>query len=195
MPYKVKGKCVYKKDGGAKVGCTKGSVDKYLAALHANVDESVEKPEIFEQTIYRLPKISELKEVNDFQLNSNEILEGFKYTMVGRGIMSTETKNQIIEAISNLVKLYPNNNEYKIALNKAKEIKPRFISENKLVGGKSDNLSLKDIADKFNVSLEKIQAQLQKGIKVEMEHTNDKEKATEIATDHITEFPDYYDRI
>lgn len=44
MPYKVKGKCIYKKksDGslGKKVGCTKGSVDKYLSALHANVNES-----------------------------------------------------------------------------------------------------------------------------------------------------------
>ena len=40
MPYKVKGQCVYKKDTGKKVGCTKGDVDKYLAALHANVDES-----------------------------------------------------------------------------------------------------------------------------------------------------------
>ena len=34
MPYKVKEKCVYKKDTGKKVGCTKGSVKKYLAALH-----------------------------------------------------------------------------------------------------------------------------------------------------------------
>jgi hypothetical protein len=41
MPYTVKGKCVYKKDGGDKVGCTKGSVKKYLAALYANADESV----------------------------------------------------------------------------------------------------------------------------------------------------------
>jgi hypothetical protein len=40
MPYTVKGKCIFKKDTGKKVGCTKGSVDKYLAALHANVDES-----------------------------------------------------------------------------------------------------------------------------------------------------------
>ncbi len=40
MPYKVKGKCVYKKDDGSKVGCTKGSVDKYLAALYANTTES-----------------------------------------------------------------------------------------------------------------------------------------------------------
>jgi hypothetical protein len=40
MPYEVKGKCVYRKDTGKKVGCTKGSVEKYLAALHANIDES-----------------------------------------------------------------------------------------------------------------------------------------------------------
>ena len=37
MPYKIKGNCIYKKDTGKKVGCTKGSVKKYLAALHANV--------------------------------------------------------------------------------------------------------------------------------------------------------------
>lgn len=44
MPYTVSGKCVYKKkpDGsaGKKVGCTDGSVKKYLGALHANVNES-----------------------------------------------------------------------------------------------------------------------------------------------------------
>jgi hypothetical protein len=38
MPYKVEGKCVYKKDTGKKVGCTKGDVKDYLAALHANAD-------------------------------------------------------------------------------------------------------------------------------------------------------------
>lgn len=108
MPYKVKGQCVYKKDGGAKVGCTKGDVNKYLAALHANVDES---------------------------------------------------------------------------------------TENKLVGGKSDKLTIKDIAKKFDVSASDIQAQIKKGIEVESEHTSDKEKATEIATDHVSEFADYYDRL
>lgn len=106
MPYKVKGKCVYKKEDNTKVGCTKGSVDKYLAALHANVDEA-----------------------------------------------------------------------------------------NTLKGGKSDKLSTKDIADKFKVSVDKIEAQIKKGIGVEMEHTDDKEKATEIATDHVSEFADYYDRL
>ncbi len=34
--------CVYKKEDGTKVGCTKGSVDKYLAALHANANEEIE---------------------------------------------------------------------------------------------------------------------------------------------------------
>jgi hypothetical protein len=129
MPYthrKVGDKeCVYKKDGGAKVGCTKGSVDKYLAALHANVDESV------------------------------DICNGFDYGILAKSITETNT----------------------------------------IKGGKSDKLSLKDIADKFDVSLGEIKSQLQKGIKVETEHTNDKEKATEIATDHISEFPDYYDRL
>jgi hypothetical protein len=38
-------------------------------------------------------------------------------------------------------------------------------------------------------------AQIEKGIKVELEHTGDKEKAREIAKDHLTEIPDYYDRL
>jgi hypothetical protein len=42
MPYKKCGKkCVCKADTGKKVGCTKGSVKKYLAALHANVKENI----------------------------------------------------------------------------------------------------------------------------------------------------------
>lgn len=50
MPYEVRGKCIYKKDGGTKVGCTKGSVKKYLAALHANVDESITPEETIIET-------------------------------------------------------------------------------------------------------------------------------------------------
>ena len=49
MPYTTSGKCVYKKkrDGsrGEKVGCTDGSVKKYLKALYANVDEKLTKEE------------------------------------------------------------------------------------------------------------------------------------------------------
>ena len=38
-------------------------------------------------------------------------------------------------------------------------------------------------------------AQLAMGIRVEMEHTNDKAVAMEIAMDHLTEIPDYYTRL
>lgn len=105
MPYKIKGNCIYKKDDNSKVGCTKGDVNKYMAALHANVDE------------------------------------------------------------------------------------------NALIGGISDTLTVQDIADKFGVGIGEIQNQINKGIGVEMEHTNDKIKATEIATDHVAEIPDYYNRL
>ena len=67
--------------------------------------------------------------------------------------------------------------------------------ENKLKGGKSDNMTIKDIANKFNVPISDVKKQITKGEKVESEHTTDKEKQTEIATDHVSEFPDYYDRL
>lgn len=37
--------------------------------------------------------------------------------------------------------------------------------------------------------------QLRKGVKVEMEHTNDPDLALEITMDHLVEIPDYYDRL
>ena len=58
MPYKKKGKCVYKKDTGKKVGCTDGPVNDYLAALHANTtDESIEEESIMEIKRSRLKQI------------------------------------------------------------------------------------------------------------------------------------------
>ena len=109
MPYKSKRKCVYKKDTGKKVGCTKGKVKDYLAALAINV----------------------------------------------------KTENM----------------------------------ENKLEGGKGDKMTPKKIADKFDVKVKDVKKQIDYGTCVECEHTDDKQKAKEIATDHVAEFPDYYNRI
>jgi hypothetical protein len=69
------------------------------------------------------------------------------------------------------------------------------MTKNSIKGGKADKMSAEEIAKKFNVSVDKIKAQIKKGVDIEMEHTGDKEKATEIAMDHLTEFPDYYDRL
>jgi len=68
-------------------------------------------------------------------------------------------------------------------------------NENKLVGGKADNLTPKDIANKFKVSVKYIKDQIKNGKKIESEHTDDEEKQIEIAEDHISEIPDYYERI
>jgi hypothetical protein len=75
----------------------------------------------------------------------------------------------------------------------------------KLKGGKSDNMILIDIVKKYlgkNKDIEKqkkiynlLLKQLKKGIKVELEHTSDIKKATEIAMDHLSEDPIYYDKL
>lgn len=51
------------------------------------------------------------------------------------------------------------------------------------------------IAKKHGVSTEAILKQLKIGVPIEHEHTNDKELATNIALQHLGEFPDYYTRI
>jgi hypothetical protein len=66
------------------------------------------------------------------------------------------------------------------------------VTESEIEGGKSDGMSIMDLAKKHKVSLDKIKSQLQRGIEVEMEHTNSKSIAKEIAMDHIFEDPNYY---
>jgi hypothetical protein len=70
------------------------------------------------------------------------------------------------------------------------------------VGGESvqeqldvKTLSPEKLAHKHSVPLSRIMQQLIKGVKVELEHTTDKQVAKEIALDHLAEFPDYYDRL
>jgi hypothetical protein len=55
--------------------------------------------------------------------------------------------------------------------------------------------NVEELAKKHGVSLDEILAQLVKGVKVEMEHTTDREVANEIARDHIKEDPKYYDKL
>jgi len=66
---------------------------------------------------------------------------------------------------------------------------------NKLKGGLSDELTIEDIAKKFDEKIEFIQSQLNKGIEIEKEHTNNDEIAREIAMDHISEYPNYYEEL
>lgn len=71
-----------------------------------------------------------------------------------------------------------------------------FISEANLIpGGIANGMSLEDIAKKHGVDLTELEAEYEKGIKVEMEHTGDKNVAMEIARDHLFEDPKYYTKL
>lgn len=56
-------------------------------------------------------------------------------------------------------------------------------------------LTVGELAEKHGVSRMDIATQLDKGIKVELEHTKDKSVAREIALDHLAEDPKYYDKL
>lgn len=66
---------------------------------------------------------------------------------------------------------------------------------NILKGGRSDKMSVEDIARKHSQFVGTIKLALERGLKVEREHSSDKNKATEIAMDHLSEDPDYYEKL
>lgn len=70
--------------------------------------------------------------------------------------------------------------------------KIKFSEEEKFKGGKADNMTPEDLAKKHDVEVNDIKKEISVGTKIEMEHTDSKTEAKEIAMDHITEFPDYY---
>jgi hypothetical protein len=67
-----------------------------------------------------------------------------------------------------------------------------FSEEEKVEGGKADGMTPEDLAEKHGVDLKDIEKEIEVGVRIEMEHTDDKGIAEEIAKDHIFEFPDYY---
>lgn len=59
------------------------------------------------------------------------------------------------------------------------------MADDKIPGGKADDRT----SDEFDPK------ELEMGIKVEREHTDDPKLAEEIARDHLVELPDYYSRL
>ena len=74
-------------------------------------------------------------------------------------------------------------------------------NEDLIPGGLGDKLkgSMEDqhkqLAKMHDISVQDIDAQVQKGIKVEMEHTDSEDIAHEIAMEHVYEDPKYYDKL
>lgn len=69
------------------------------------------------------------------------------------------------------------------------------VEEDVIPGGLSDDMTPQQIADKHGVDISEIEAALVKGVKVEMEHTDDEKIAHEVAMDHLFEDPKYYDKL
>lgn len=68
-------------------------------------------------------------------------------------------------------------------MGRAKDILKKF--EDKLPGGLGDKLSKEDVDQK----------EYGMGLKVEMEHTDDENIASEIVLDHLAEDPKYYSKL
>lgn len=97
------------------------------------------------------------------------------------------TVNMFGQELSDIImSLYPEN----------KELQDRLrIKEAKVKRVMADDVSIEDIAKKFKISIDTLKKELNMGIKIEMEHTDDKSIAKNIAMDHLNEIPDYYTRL
>lgn len=65
----------------------------------------------------------------------------------------------------------------------------------KIKGGLADDKSIKDLAKKHDTTVDKIEKEIKKGVKVEKEHTSDDDIAFEIAKDHAYEDDTYYEKL
>jgi len=152
----------------------------------------LEKPKIFTHTIYSEPTEDQLLDVNSFELSPSDLIRGLTYTIVGKGKNGFETKKKILNTLSKLSTMFPNNINYKIAFNHFKDIENHY---NIIKGGKGDKSSILSISNKFNVPRYKIEEEFLKGLKVELEHSNNYRIAVDIVFDHLVEIPDYYTRL
>lgn len=67
--------------------------------------------------------------------------------------------------------------------------------DSKLTGGKAENMTELQIAERHGVEEDYIKAQIEIGMIVESEHSNDNEIVRDIVLDHLFELPDYYVRL
>ena len=79
----------------------------------------------------------------------------------------------------------------------AKLTKPEggSVNEDKIPGGLADGMTLEDLANYHNTSIDDLIEKVSEGVNAEMEHTSDMSIAIEIAMDHIYEDLNYYSKL
>ena len=118
--------------------------------------------------------------------------------------MKTSSTQDFKNAIDKAFTTQPNVKLNPSTMQDALAYKKSFKEQNELKGGVADKKSLLDLAKKHSKSkdskkiiqtLDSLKKELEKGMKVELEHTKDKSKAKEIAMDHLSEDPKYYQKL
>jgi hypothetical protein len=214
MPYRVHTKdgnpyCV-EKTSGEDVGCaSKETIGGYLGKLNSVAEEELEEGFLDNNIKKGKDVIERGKAALWSSLNDTKIQTSNVYKSLNSGKQLTpEEKKELMDLLTKIgsaalfllpfgsipfyaIRLFKKHKD-KI---KNKEKEPEEIMENKLVGGRADNKTIKDVSKKFRVPVKYLKQQLKKGMKVESEHTDDKEKQREIAEDHLAEFPNYYEEL
>ena len=140
-----------------------------LGTLHVNWDDGSQLGVIPELDKY------ELLPAEDEQVDIMDLLGEDKNDRLAKNI----SKQPLSKSVDNLFK--SSNSKYKIK-----------IESEEVAGGEAEGMSPKDLAKKHKVDIKDIEKEIEVGTKIEMEHTDSKKMAKEIAMDHIAEFPDYY---
>jgi hypothetical protein len=122
----------------------------------------------------------ELMHSMEKQLVVNQVEEQHKFNKLARAI-------DYLNAAANIFDKAGLNQESEDVINVIEDMSSKDASsdswQDKMTGGLADKKKPKDFDSDA----------LEKGIKVEMEHTNDRQVASEITMDHLSENPKYYD--
>lgn len=145
-----------------------------LGTLHVNWDDGSQLGVIPELDKYELlPAEDEQVDIIDLLGEANDpkpFLTGAKSTDMGKKF----------------------NKDLKSSLSKHRPKPDIKIESEEVAGGEAEGMSPEDLAKKHKVDIKDIEKEIKVGTKIEMEHTDSKKMAKEIAMDHIAEFPDYY---
>lgn len=156
------------------------------------------KEEIFE--LHRYLSLPNKEEKDKFMSKiSTEVLNGIK-EYYNKNENETFSPEEIELTIKIVDRELNNRNNKNMGLSEeakkeAEKMEEKKAQDELLSGGLSDGLTIRELCLRHDVSEKFIRRQLQKGIKVEMEHTDDEDKAREIAMDHLYESPDYYEKL
>lgn len=156
------------------------------------------KEEIFELNKYL--KLPSKEEKDKFMSKiSTEVLNGIKayYNKNEEEVFSPEEIEMTIKIVDRELN-NRNNKDMGLSEEARKEkldsdgIKAQ---DDLLPGGLADGLTIRELCLKHDTTERFIRRQLQRGMTVELEHTDDELKAREIAMDHLYENPNYYEKL